>query len=109
MTLLSPQDVLGEHFDPDLHRRPAREVDPCHGGHHVADVNRLAEIDFVDRDGHTLAVRVTDGGHSGDAVHEREDVAAEHVAHDVRMMRHHELREHRLRFAGMPALLVGHQ
>jgi len=72
-------------------------------------VNRLAEVDFVDRDRHTLAVRVPDGGDSGDAVHEREDMAAEHVAHDVRVMRHHQLREHRLRLAWMPALFLGHQ
>src|SRR5258708_36774093 len=54
VTLLSPQNVLGEHLDPDLHRRPAREVDPGHGGHHLADVNRLADIPFFEPEGRTL-------------------------------------------------------
>jgi len=38
---------------------------------------------------------MADRGDGGHAIDEREDVPAEHVAHDVRMMRHHQLGEHR--------------
>src|SRR6266545_46078 len=95
------QHVLGEHLHPDFHRRPPREVHARHRRHQLADVDRLAEVDLVYRDRDTFTVRVADRRDRGDAVDEGQDVAAEHVAHDVRVVRHHQLREHRFGFAGM--------
>src|SRR5216110_984498 len=94
VSLVSRQHVLGEHLHADFHRGPAGEVHPRHRRHQLADVDRLAEIDLVNRDRDALTARVADRGDRGDAIDEREDVAAEHVAHDVRVMRHHQLGEH---------------
>src|SRR2546425_8563466 len=77
VSLVSRQHVLGEHLDAHLHGGAAREVHARHRRHQVADVDRLAKVDLVDRDRDTLAVRVSNGGDRGDAVGEREGVDAE--------------------------------
>src|SRR2546428_4813436 len=106
---LARQHVFGEHFHADFHRRAARKIHAGHRGHQLADVDGLAEVDLVNGDGHALAMRVANGGDGGDAVDEGENKAPEDVAHDVRIVRHHQLGEHRLRFARMTALRRGHQ
>src|SRR2546428_1931331 len=110
VSLISGQHVLGEHLDAHLHGGAAREVHARHRRHQVADVDRLTEIDLVDGDGDALAVRMTDGGDSSDAVNEPQNVTAEHVAHDVRVMRHHQLGEDRFGFARVTGgALLRHQ
>src|SRR5437867_8550072 len=105
------QHVFREHLHADFHRRPAREVHARHRGHQLTDVNRLAKIDLVHRHRDAFAVRVANGGDRGDAIEVSVDVAAEHIAHDVRVMRHHQLGEDGFRFTGMTAGggALGHQ
>src|SRR5437879_8057232 len=57
MPLVARQHVLGVYLEADLPRGAAREVHPRHRGHQVADMNRLAEAEFVDPDGRTLPLR----------------------------------------------------
>src|SRR6266542_2202768 len=103
VTLVPGQHIFGKDFDADLHGGVAREIHPRQRRHQLADVNRLAEIDLVHRHRDAFAVRVADRGDRGDAVHQRQNVPAEHVAHDVRVVRHHQLGEDGFRFAGMAA------
>src|SRR5438046_690598 len=60
--LHSRERILGDDLDPHLHRRLAGEVHAPVRGEQLPHVDRLAEVDLVDRDGDALAAGGADRG-----------------------------------------------
>ena len=104
MPLLTRQHVLGDDLDPYLHRGAAREVDARVRRHQLTHVDRFPEVHLVHRHRDARLRGMADRGHRGHPVHQPQDDAAEHVAQDVRVLRHHQLRHDRFRVARMLGL-----
>jgi len=85
------QEILGLDTHTDLHGSLAYKVDARFHDNEVTEVNRLPEIDAVDRDGDDPRATMPKGRDSGALVHHRENDAAKHMAHVVGVFRHHEL------------------
>src|SRR5438132_8976231 len=104
MSPLAREHVLRDDLHAHLHRRATGVVDPRVSREQLAHVDRLLEVHLVHRYGDARLAGVADRGYGGHPVHQRQDHAAEHVAHDVRVLRHHQLRHDGLGLARMACL-----
>ena len=85
--------------DTDFHRRPSDVVDARFQHDEIAEVNRLAKVDTVDRRGDAGGSRMPDRRDGSGLVHERHHDATEYVAEIVRVRREHECRRFVLRLS----------
>ncbi len=99
MTTIACLKIFSFDSHSNFHRRAADVVHAALHDHQIAEVNRLAEIDSVDRCGDARASRVTYRAHGGCGVHHRENDAAEDESEIVGVLRQHELGSLVLRFA----------
>ena len=104
MTALARQEIFGLDPDTDLHRGPPDEIHARFHDDQITQMDGLAEIDPVDRDGDAVVARVTKGGDGRGPIHHRKDDAAEDMTEIVRVLRHHDLGGFVLSLADGPRL-----
>jgi hypothetical protein len=86
------EEILRLDTHSNFHRRFPDEIHARPHDHEIADVDWLTEIDAIDRSCDTRCARMPHGGHRGGCVHHGQNDAAEDVAEDVSVLRHHYLR-----------------
>ena len=69
--------------DADLHRCAAGIIDRRAKGDEFADMDRLAEDDLIDRQGHGIFLREARGAGKGDPIKKIEQRAAMHLAAEI--------------------------
>ena len=83
-------DVFGDHLDADFHRAAPGVVDRGEEGHQLADMDGLAKVDLVHRQGHHVAAGIAAGAGVGDLVEVLEQVATVHIAGEIGHVRGHQ-------------------
>lgn len=91
MTPITCLKILSFNSHSNFHRRAANEIHAALHYHEIAKMNRLAEVDSVDRCGNAGVSRVPYGTHRRCCIHHAENDATEHQSKIVRVLRQHEL------------------
>ena len=88
---VASEEILGFHENTDLHGRTADEVHSRRARHELTCIDRLHEVDAIDRDGDGRTPGMAHRSNRRSPVYHREQFPTKNMAEIVDLVRHHQL------------------